>query len=53
MGPALPLNSDPSLDHDGAKTAIDGIFSQLADLNTCGLDGFPQHIYRMRNDSEA
>ena len=50
MGPALPLNSDPSLDHDGVKTAIDGIFSQLADLNTCGLDGFPQHIYRMRND---
>ena len=50
MGPALPLISNPSLDHDGVKTAIDGIFSQLADLNTCGLDGFPQHIYRMRND---
>ena len=50
MGPALPLISNPSLDHDGVKTAIDGIFSQLVDLNTCGLDGFPQHIYRMRND---
>lgn len=50
MGPALPLNSNPSLDHEGVKTAIDSIFSQLADLNTCGLDGFPQHVYRMRNE---
>ena len=39
MGPALPLNSNPSLDHEGVKTAID-----RSDLNTCGLDGFPQHV---------
>jgi len=50
MGPALPFNSNPSLDHQGVKTAIDNIFSQVADLNTCGLDGFPQYIYRMRHD---
>ena len=49
MGPALSFRSNPSLDHDDVRTAIDGIYSQLADLNTCGLDGFPQHIYQMRN----
>ena len=45
MGPAFAEGTRTlRLDHQGVKTAIDNIFSKVADLNTCGLDGFPQYI---------